>query len=113
MRYGARRGSLLPYVTVATAAALVALVMNRRWTHPADAAEDRPRGAPRGEAGGQGSRPRLAAISPKAAAEAGEASDYVRPAGPEAMRDPPRRGWDKLDEASDESFPASDPPGNY
>lgn len=108
MRYGARRGSLLPYVTVATAAALVALMMNRRWTQPADGSEG---GAE--NAAGQGGGARLAAISPKAAAEAGETPDYVRPAGPEAMRDPPRRGWDKLDEASDESFPASDPPGNY
>jgi hypothetical protein len=33
----------------------------------------------------------------------------VRNAGPRAMRsDPPE--WDKVDEASDESFPASDPP---
>lgn len=33
----------------------------------------------------------------------------IRNAGPEAMRsDPPE--WDKVDEASDESFPASDPP---
>jgi hypothetical protein len=33
----------------------------------------------------------------------------VRNAGPESMRsDPPE--WDKVDEASDESFPASDPP---
>ena len=36
----------------------------------------------------------------------------VRNAGPQGMRsDPPR--WDKVDEASDESFPASDPPGSY
>jgi hypothetical protein len=36
-------------------------------------------------------------------------SGNVRPAGPEAMRDPPKE-WSKVDEASDESFPASDPP---
>jgi len=33
----------------------------------------------------------------------------ARQAGPEAMRDPPK-SWSKVDEASDESFPASDPP---
>ncbi len=37
----------------------------------------------------------------------------VREAGPEAMRDKPVKKWDKVDEESDESFPASDPPGNY
>lgn len=37
----------------------------------------------------------------------------VRDAGPEAMRDPPEEEWTAADEASDESFPASDPPGNY
>lgn len=41
--------------------------------------------------------------------EASGGSVEVRNAGPEAMRsDPPQ--WDKVDEASDESFPASDPP---
>lgn len=34
---------------------------------------------------------------------------HIRPAGPESMRDPPE-DWDEVDEASDESFPASDPP---
>jgi hypothetical protein len=34
----------------------------------------------------------------------------IRPAGPEGMRDKPLRPWTPLDQASDESFPASDPP---
>jgi hypothetical protein len=33
----------------------------------------------------------------------------VRVAGRRAMKNPPR-DWDRVDEASDESFPASDPP---
>lgn len=33
----------------------------------------------------------------------------TRSAGPDAMRDPPR-DWSASDQASDESFPASDPP---
>lgn len=35
-------------------------------------------------------------------------SDDVRSAGAEAMRDKPQ-DWDEVDEASDQSFPASDP----
>lgn len=42
-------------------------------------------------------------------ARADRATQPVRPAGKDAMRDPPR-DWDKLDEINDESFPASDPP---
>jgi len=36
----------------------------------------------------------------------------IRPAGPGSMRNPPKT-WDEVDEESDESFPASDPPANY
>ena len=35
-------------------------------------------------------------------------SGAARSAGPEAMRDPPK-DWEKVDQAVDESFPASDP----
>ena len=38
----------------------------------------------------------------------------VRPAGPQAIPGLPpkeRRNWDEIDQASDESFPSSDPPG--
>lgn len=36
----------------------------------------------------------------------------VRDAGPDAMENPPKK-WSEVDEASDESFPASDPPAKY
>lgn len=39
-----------------------------------------------------------------------ESDHQVRPAGPDAMRDTPKRYWAPEDQASDESFPASDPP---
>ncbi len=39
-----------------------------------------------------------------------DAGIQVRPAGPDGMRSRPRRQWTREDEASDESFPASDPP---
>jgi hypothetical protein len=36
--------------------------------------------------------------------------DQTRSAGPDGMRDTPRREWNRVDQAGDESFPASDPP---
>ncbi|WP_232495143.1 hypothetical protein [Novosphingobium kaempferiae] len=36
----------------------------------------------------------------------------IRGSGPDHMQNPPK-GWDKTDEAVDESFPASDPPSTY
>ena len=53
-----------------------------------------------------------------AAAFAGEGAHIKSPvqtrdAGPENMRDDAGPGWDKTDQESDESFPASDPPSNY
>jgi len=42
----------------------------------------------------------------------GDASP-IRDAGPDAMRDGEKRTWTPVDQQSDESFPASDPPGNY
>lgn len=95
------------WVLVGAAAALVAWMMSRRAARAVEGAagRDTASGIPTG----------LAAISPAVAAEAEEIpnSDFVRPAGPEAMRDPPRRRWTIEDEASDQSFPASDPPGTY
>lgn len=40
-------------------------------------------------------------------------SGVVRNAGPDEQKDPDGRLWDKVDEQSDESFPASDPPSTY
>jgi hypothetical protein len=55
---------------------------------------------------GPGARP---AISGSGGHGAVGESGAARSAGPDAMRDPPRE-WDEADQASDESFPASDPP---
>ncbi len=38
---------------------------------------------------------------------------HTRDAGPDHMRDEEGEHWDQVDQTSDESFPASDPPGSY
>ncbi|EIZ79096.1 hypothetical protein WSK_2283 [Novosphingobium sp. Rr 2-17] len=43
---------------------------------------------------------------------AGLGRGHVRDSGPDHMTSPPK-AWSKTDEASDESFPASDPPSTY
>lgn len=48
-----------------------------------------------------------------AGGQPGSTHTNVRDAGPDAMRDDTARDWDKADQASDESFPASDPPSTY
>lgn len=104
MRYRhSRPDPILPLLAVAGIAALLVSFLRDR-----ESGGHRPRGRGRPVAGG-------AALSRKVAREAEEldCATFVRPAGPSAMRDRPRRGWDRVDEQVDESFPASDPPGNY
>jgi hypothetical protein len=87
-----RKGALLTGVGAALAAGLgyVATTLWRR----------------RGSTGAPGGRPAISGIGGHGAV--GE-SGAARSAGPEAMRDPPKE-WEQVDQASDESFPASDPP---
>ncbi len=60
-------------------------------------------------------RPEANMNTPAAFAD-GEATDVhtapVRNAGPEAMKSD-LKDWDMVDQQADESFPSSDPPGNY
>lgn len=59
---------------------------------------------------GRRTRPRNAAYSSK---QPHDSHMDIRDAGPAAMRDKTSREWTETDEDLDESFPASDPPGNY
>ena len=58
---------------------------------------------------GEGEVPANATARGKTAPGPGGQSGAARSAGPDAMRDPPK-DWEKTDQASDESVPASDPP---
>jgi hypothetical protein len=88
-----RKGAILTGIAAAAAAGLgyVATLLWRRR-----ASTD----------GGPGARP---AISGSGGHGAVGESGAARSAGPEAMRDPPKE-WEQVDQSSDESFPASDPP---
>jgi hypothetical protein len=82
------------WIAAATAAAagLAAVVVSRRWFGDDEDEDDY--------------APALSRMRP--AGFVGTTGS-ARQAGPDAMRDPPK-SWSKVDEASDESFPASDPP---
>ena len=88
-----RSGAVWIAAATAAAAGLAAVLVSRRWFADDDDDEIY---AP---ALARGSRP----------GGAYGTSGAARQAGPEAMRDPPK-SWSKVDEASDESVPASDPP---
>jgi hypothetical protein len=65
----------------------------------------------RSEENASGLRGRHAAIDPRdPAADRAQGAGAVRSAGPEGMRSDCDAEWDKIDQAADESFPASDPP---
>jgi hypothetical protein len=87
-----RRGAVITGIA-ATAAAGLGYLATMLWRR-------------RGETGGPGARPAISGTG--GVGPVGE-SGAARSAGPEAMRDPPR-DWEQVDQASDESFPASDPP---
>ena len=50
--------------------------------------------------------------NPKSQTPPPKTKQKVRDAGPDAMKNPPKK-WDETDQSSDESFPASDPPAKY
>jgi hypothetical protein len=89
-----KKGAIVTGIGAALAAGLGYLAVMRFWPRREEDDADRP---------GQ------AALAESAGAGAVSHSGAARPAGPEAMRDPPEE-WEEADQAADESFPASDPP---
>ena len=85
-----RKGTIIAGIGAAVAGAAAALFWRRRG-------------------GGDEDVPAAAHSRGKTAPGPVGQSGAARSAGPEAMRDPPA-DWEKTDQASDESFPASDPP---
>lgn len=88
-----RKGAIVTGIAAACAAGL-GYALSSLWRR-------RSAGGP-----GPGARPAITGTGGEGAVGA---SGAARSAGPEAMRDPPR-DWEQVDQASDESFPASDPP---
>ena len=90
------RSGIVSLVGLGACLAVLAIALSRRRT----------------DAFRQGRHGALAPDEPAANAPRG-AFGLVRNAGPESMRDGERGRWDRVDEASDESFPSSDPPSYY
>ena len=83
------------------------------WENARSVADERPVGASPGKAGDdKPAHPHAAAFRDGKPAGPADSDVQVRPAGPGATRTKPDN-WDDVDEAVDESFPASDPGAKY
>lgn len=101
LRRALKTASLVPAALTAAGAVAGYLVVSRRRTR-----DEAIRPAP--ESGDAAAAP-----DEKKARRRPPVQEYVRTAGPDEMKSPPSDGWNEVDEASDESFPASDPPARY